>query len=165
MREFGEHAQYAVPWFLLPPSYVYDGRTVVRDELTPTQRIAIPLVQYFNAISRRGGAGEDLSLMVGPPRTVEPATDLAAVVDSLHAIHRDRGVTGTVEIRRTDHPDGRRSWTVLLPSTQAMLPGGANPVAYPAGCGPSVSSLQRQRPRKHSQGFAYSARRYWCVMS
>lgn len=125
VREFGNHAQYVVPWFLLPPAYVYDGRDIVRDELTPTQRIAIPLVQYFHAIT---GRGDDLSLTVGPQRPVEPATDLAAVVDSLHAIHEDRGVSGTVEIRRTDHPDGRRSWTVLLPSTQAMLPGGTNPV-------------------------------------
>ena len=29
---------------------------------------------------------------------------------------------------RVDHPDGTRSWTVLLPSTQAMAPGGRNPV-------------------------------------
>lgn len=129
VREFGQSAQHVMPWFLLPSSYVHDGRTVVPDELTATQRIAVPLVQYVHAVTRRmPGTADDLSLTVAGSRRVEPVTDLATAVDSLHAIHRDQGVAGTVEIRRTEHPDGRRSWTVLLPSTQAMLPGGANPV-------------------------------------
>src|SRR5690606_39352720 len=70
-----------------------------------------------------------LTLTVSPPREVPAPPDLPAVVDSLHGIHQDHGaVPGTLEVRRVEHADGTRSWVLLLPSTQAMAPGGRNPV-------------------------------------
>ncbi len=129
-RELGQYGQYAVPWFLLPRPFTYDGRRIDPDRITAAQRLAIPLAATFHVLTgRRPGAATDLHLTVAPPREVPPAPDLPAVVDSLHAIHFHHGaIPGTVEVRRTEHPDGTRSWTVMLPSTQAMVPGGANPV-------------------------------------
>ncbi|WP_324653428.1 hypothetical protein [Georgenia sp. H159] len=130
VRELGDRGQYVVPWFLVPRPFTYDGRTIDPDHVTAAQRLAIPLSVAVHALTgRRPGSATDLRLTVAAPREVPPAPDLPAVVDSLRAVHQDHGATpGTLEVRRTEHPDGTRSWTVLLPSTQAMVPGGPNPV-------------------------------------
>lgn len=130
VRELGEHGQYIAPWFLVPRPFTYDGRTIDPDHVTAAQRLAIPLSIAFHTLTgRRPGSATDLRLTVAAPRDVPPDPDLPSVVDSLHTIHQDHGATpGTLEVRRTDHANGTRSWTVLLPSTQAMVPGGRNPV-------------------------------------
>lgn len=126
VRELAEHGQHAYPWFLLPRTFTIDGRTIEPDELTAAQRLAFPMVQMFHTVT--GWEPGRLEVAVAPQETVAPAGTLPQAVRALHAIHRSQDVTGTLEIRRTDHPDGRRSWTVLLPSTQAMVPGSRNPV-------------------------------------
>lgn len=130
VRELGEHGQYIVPWFLVPRPFGYDGRRIDPDALTGAQRLVIPAITLFHTVTgRTPGTATDLRISVAPPREVPPAPDLPAVVDALHDVHQDHGAApGTLEVRRTDHPDGTRSWTVLLPSTQAMAPGGRNPV-------------------------------------
>ncbi|QDB80529.1 hypothetical protein FE251_14985 [Georgenia wutianyii] len=130
VRELGEQGQYLLPWALLSGPFTYDGRRIDPDGLTAAQRLLVPVVLTFNRLTGRGPAHtRELTIAVSPPRLVAPSRDLAAVVDSLRTVHQDHGAEpGTVEVRRTDHPDGRRTWTVLLPSTQAMVPGGSNPV-------------------------------------
>lgn len=128
VRELGERGQHLVPWFLVPQPFTHHGRTLDPDALTAAQRLAVPLATVVRLLGGRG-PGEDLTIAVAPSRDVPPAPDLPAVVDSLHAIHQDHGSTpGTVEVRRVDHADGTRTWMLLLPSTQAMAPGGRNPV-------------------------------------
>src|SRR5690606_37982502 len=116
-------------WFLVPGPFVYDGREIDPAALTGAQRLVIPVVAAFHAFTgRRPRGADDLTLTVSPPREVPAPPDLPAVVDSLHAIHQDHGaVPGTLEVRRVEHADGTRSWVLLLPSTQAMVPGGRNP--------------------------------------
>lgn len=130
VRELGEQGQYALPWFLVRGPFTYDGRRLDPALLTATQRLVVPVTLLLHRLTGRSpGSATDLSLSVSPPRRVSAVPDVAAAVDSLHAVHQDHGaVPGTLEVRRTDHPDGTRSWTVLLPSTQAMAPGGRNPV-------------------------------------
>jgi len=130
VRELGEHGQNVFPWFLVPGPFVYDGREIDPAALTGAQRLVIPVVAAFHALTgRRPRGADDLTLTVSPPREVPAPPDLPAVVDSLHAIHQDHGaVPGTLEVRRVEHADGTRSWVLLLPSTQAMVPGGRNPV-------------------------------------
>ena len=129
-RALGEHGQLLWPWFLAPPSFTYDGRLFQRDRLSATQRLLVPSVAIFHAVTgHRRRPEPHVVLSVAPAREVPATPDLPAVVDSLHEIHKDHGATpGTVEIRRVDHPDGSRSWTVLLPSTQDLGFGGPNPV-------------------------------------
>ncbi|WP_413451790.1 hypothetical protein AA0Y32_14270 [Georgenia phoenicis] len=127
VRELGEHGQNVVPWFLRPGPFTYDGREIDPATLTGAQRLLIPIVTAFHTLTgRRPG---DLTLTVSRSREVAPTPDLAGVVDSLRAVHQDHGAApGSLEVRRVDHADGTRSWTLLLPSTQAMVPGGRNPV-------------------------------------
>ncbi|PYF99036.1 hypothetical protein SAMN05216184_10958 [Georgenia satyanarayanai] len=130
VRELGEHGQNVVPWFLAPRPFSYDGREIDPATLTGAQRLVIPVVTAFHSLTgRRPRSADDLTLTVSRPSEVSPAPDLPAVVDSLHSVHQDHGaVPGTLEVRRVDHADGTRSWTLLLPSTQAMAPGSRNPV-------------------------------------
>jgi len=130
VRELGEHGQYVIPWFLVPRPFTYDGRRLDPDALTAAQQLVIPVTMGFHGLTgRTPGTATDLRVTVAPSRLVSPAPDLPAVLTALHDIHQDHGAApGTLEVRRTDHPDGTRSWTVLLPSTQAMAPGGRNPV-------------------------------------
>lgn len=130
VRELGKHGQNVFPWFLVPGPFVYDGRDIDPAALTGAQRLVVPVVAAFHSLTgRRPRTADDLTLTVSRSREVQPAADLPGVVDSLHAVHQDHGaVPGTLEVRRVDHADGTRSWTLLLPSTQAMAPGGRNPV-------------------------------------
>ncbi|WP_152188780.1 hypothetical protein [Georgenia satyanarayanai] len=129
VRELGAHGQNVVPWFLRPGPFTYDGREIDPAALTGAQRLVVPVVAAFHALTGRRPGTADLTLTVSRSREVEPAADLPGVVDSLRAVHQDHGAApGTLEVRRVDHADGTRSWTLLLPSTQAMVPGGSNPV-------------------------------------
>ncbi len=130
VRELGEHGQNVVPWFLVPGPFPYDGREIDPAALTGAQRLVVPVVTAFHSLTgRRPRSADDLTLTVSHPGEVSPSPDLPAVVDSLHRIHQDHGaVPGTLEVRRVDHADGARSWVLFLPSTQAMVPGGRNPV-------------------------------------
>lgn len=130
VRELGEHGQNVIPWFLVPGPFPYDGRTIDPATLTGAQRLVLPVVAAFHSLTgRRPREADDLTMTVSRPVEVAPSPDLPAVVDSLHGIHQDHGAApGTIELRRVDHADGTRSWVLLLPSTQAMVPGGRNPV-------------------------------------
>ena len=134
VRVLGEGGQHVVPWALLPSTPTFDGRTLDVVRLTEAQRMLVPVVAAWHAVTGRGprtARAEEVDVLaVEPAHPVPPMPDLAAAVDALHTIHIDgEGVApGSVQVRRTDHPDGRRTWTLLLPSTQAMGLGGANPV-------------------------------------
>lgn len=65
----------------------------------------------------------------GEPVTREPArgvTDLMAGVAELYPVAG--GVPGSLAVDRVDHPDGTRSWVVLVPGTQTLAVGGTNPM-------------------------------------
>ncbi|MEE6281743.1 hypothetical protein [Georgenia sunbinii] len=134
VRELGEGGQHILPWFLLPGTWTYDGRRFDVEQLTRAQRLLVPVVTGWHLVSgRRPRGAPDAALdvlAVEPPHPVPVTTDLPTTVAALHAIHigDDDVEPGSIQLRRADHPDGSRSWVLLLPSTQALGLGGRNPV-------------------------------------
>lgn len=133
VRELGEGGQHVLPWFLLPDQLSYDGRVVDVDQLTGAQRLLVPLVTSWQLMtgrwSRQRPARDVELLAVERSRPARPTLGLPGAVAALEEIHiaGEDVQPGSIQLRRVDHADGRRSWTLLLPSTQAMGLGGANP--------------------------------------
>ncbi|MEE6294756.1 hypothetical protein [Georgenia wangjunii] len=134
VREAGAEAQHYVPWFLLPEELTVGGRRLVPGEMSPGERALLPLALGAGVLpalvvgDAAGRYGVEVTAVL-PPRRVPPARGAG---DTLRAMARlmpgSGGAPGTVEVRRTVHRDGRRTWTVLVPGTQNQGGGGRNPM-------------------------------------
>lgn len=133
VRQLGHHGQLSLPWFAAPDTFVLGHRAVELAQTTPQQRFAVPLAAVASiapALLAGGGRGYGVRTTPDlPPRRVAPPRSLAQSLRAVAELRPDNGaVPGSIQVRRTDHPDGRRSWTVLVPSTQDMHVGRPNPV-------------------------------------
>ncbi|WP_127573615.1 hypothetical protein [Georgenia faecalis] len=132
VREAAAELQHYLPWFALPDGAELAGLPL--GDLSPEQRALLPVALALQALPAVvvGGPRGDHAVEVTPvlpPREVPPATgggDLLRAMDRLAPAAGGR--PGTVEVRRVEHPDGRRTWTVLVPGTQHQGGGGSNPL-------------------------------------
>lgn len=93
--------------------------------LGPVERTVLPLTLALHALTDRAVGVAPLS----PPRVVDAAEGSGGLLRALDALMPvSGGRPGTIEVRRTEHPDGRRSWVVVVPGTQRQVPGSANPL-------------------------------------
>jgi len=133
VHQLGTYGQLIVPWFALPESISLGHRRVDVADTTPAQRFAIPLATVANilpAILSGGGRPHTVrAIPLMPSRRVAAPASMADALAAVSELRPDHGAEpGSIQVRRTDHADGRRSWTVLVPSTQEMAMGLPNPV-------------------------------------
>src|SRR5690606_23539143 len=133
VREVTAEAQHYVPWFLLPRELTLGGRRLVPGEMSPGERALLPVALALGARTlpalAGGEPGRGVEVTPGlPPRRVPPAGGAGDALRAMARLTGAGGEAGAVEVRRTDHPDGRRTWTVLVPGTQDQGAGGHNPM-------------------------------------
>lgn len=140
----------------LPDTLPHRSGTVDTDELTPVQRVAAYLATTMATsgslrygartgvtVRSRSGATATIPRDAADPRGLrtavaadaEPVLNAAVPVGAAGAIRASNSLkhddtdpsTGVVGILRTDHADGHRSWTVLVPGTTDWDGGDSNP--------------------------------------
>lgn len=88
---------------------------------------ALATVLLSQAVRRASGATARPS--TAPAYTVPPVRDLGDAMRVLQTVHGNEvEEEGTIGIMEAVHPDGRRTWTVLIPGTQSLGIVGANPL-------------------------------------
>lgn len=139
----------------LPDRLPHGSGTVDTDSLTPVQRVAAYLATTMAAsgalrygartgvtVTPHGGTAVTVPRDAADPRGLRTAVGsaepvgaaavpvgAAGVIRASNALKHDDAdpSTGVVGILRTDHADGHRSWTVLVPGTTDWDGGDSNP--------------------------------------
>lgn len=133
VSQLGSYGQLSLPWYAAPDTFELGGRSIALADTTPAQRFAIPLVTLANSLptllSGGGRPPEVRTTALLPAQHLRAPSSLPDAVQAVADLRPDHGaIPGSIQVRRTDHPHGRRSWTVLVPSTQEMTLGMPNPV-------------------------------------